>query len=399
MIWDAQVPQLKALPMTPPLLYSQLHAQLSQWIAPKDKRHLVGFAENVAAILQSESGCLSRWLSYLSHRDCKARSHMERLSYFVHNPKITAEIFYAPLVRQFLKAWEGMSILLTLDTSMLWDQYCLIEVCFVWGGRSFPLAQKVMEHGSATVGYEDYRCVLEMALAVLPPNCQVILLADRGFEHGELIRWLQVHQWSWAIRAKSALKGTLANGQTRHVSDLLPPTDEAYLFSDITILKDIQCHLATANVSLAGEPWAVISDAPPSLQTFKLYGCRFGGIEPHFKDYKSAGFEVIRTKLRNAQALSCLLMLLAAATIIAISLAVIVIAQDRLASLDWHGQRGLSFFQLGVRELKQLCYQRLPFPTLVSLPRCNPPPACASRKKRERIDTRIEFSKITVFSS
>ncbi len=97
MIWDAQVLQPKALPMTPPLLYSQLHAQLSQWIAPKDKRHLVGFAENVAAILQSESGCLSRWLSFLSHRDCKARSHMERLNYFVHNPKITAEIFYAPL--------------------------------------------------------------------------------------------------------------------------------------------------------------------------------------------------------------------------------------------------------------------------------------------------------------
>lgn len=143
----------------------------------------------------------------------------------------------------------------------------------------------------------------------------------------------------------------------------------------------------------------MISDVPPSLRTFKLYGCRFGGIEPHFKDYKSAGFELIRTKLRSAQALSCLLMLLAAATIIAISLAVIVIAQNRLASLDWHGQRGLSFFQLGLRELEQICYQRFPFPTLVSLPRCNPPPACASRKKKGRIDTRIEFSKVTVFSS
>lgn len=64
--------------------------------------------------------------------------------------------------------------------------------------------------------------MLEMALAVLPPNCRVILLADRGFEHGELICWLQAHRWSWAIRAKSDLKVTLANGQTRHVSDLYP---------------------------------------------------------------------------------------------------------------------------------------------------------------------------------
>jgi hypothetical protein len=36
--------------MSPPLLHSQLHTQLSQWITPTDKRRLIGFAENVAAI-------------------------------------------------------------------------------------------------------------------------------------------------------------------------------------------------------------------------------------------------------------------------------------------------------------------------------------------------------------
>jgi len=44
------------------LLYLQLLEQLSQWIKPQDKRHLQGFAEIVAAILQSQSACLSHWL-------------------------------------------------------------------------------------------------------------------------------------------------------------------------------------------------------------------------------------------------------------------------------------------------------------------------------------------------
>jgi hypothetical protein len=48
---------------------------------PKDQRHLQVFSENVAAILQDQSACLSHWLPYLSHRQCEARSHMERLSY------------------------------------------------------------------------------------------------------------------------------------------------------------------------------------------------------------------------------------------------------------------------------------------------------------------------------
>ena len=131
--------------MSMPLLYGQLYTQLSQWINPKDKRHLRAYAENIAAILQSKSGCLSHWLSYLSHRGCQARSHMQRHHYFVHNPNITTEILYEPLLRQFLQAWAGMSMTLTLDTSMLWDEYCLIEVCLAWGGRSIPLSQMVME--------------------------------------------------------------------------------------------------------------------------------------------------------------------------------------------------------------------------------------------------------------
>ena len=119
--------------MLAPLLYLQLFEQLSQWIKPQDKRHLQGFAEIVAAILQSQSACLSHWLPYLSHRDCQARSHLERLSYFVHNPKITAETFYSPLIKHFLSVWSGEALELTLDTSMLCDKFCLIEVCHIWG--------------------------------------------------------------------------------------------------------------------------------------------------------------------------------------------------------------------------------------------------------------------------
>lgn len=392
-------PHKKSSDMSIPQLYRQLQAQLSQWICPQDQRHLQVFCENIAAILQAQSACLSHWLPYLSHRDCKARSHMERLNYFVHNPKITAETFYFPLLQQFLSSWEGMAMTLTLDTSVLWDQYCLIEVCLIWGGRSIPLGQTVLEHGSATVGFEDYCPVLETTLRLLPPESQVTLLADRGFEHGALIRWLREDQWSWSIRAKSDLNITLSNGQTAAVADLLPPQGVAYLFREVNVLQDIECHLATAHLAMAGEPWAVLSNVPPSLQTFEVYGQRFGGIEPHFKDYKSAAFELIRSHLRDAQALSCLLMLLAAATLIAITIALVVVREGRRPMLDWHSQRGLSFLQLGLREIKRLCYQHLPIPSLVTLPRKSPPSATASLKKRAQLDTRIEFSRVTVFST
>jgi hypothetical protein len=385
--------------MSTPPLYRQLSQTLRQWIEPKDQRHLQGFAEVIAAILQSQSGCLSHWLPYLSHRDCTARSHMERLSYFVHNPQICAQTFYVPLLLHFLQAFAGESLVLVLDTSMLWDQFCLVEVCFAWGGRSISLAQVVLEHGSATVGFEQYRPVLEQVLGVLPPQSRVTLLADRGFEHGELMRWLSRHHWSWAIRAKGDLQVTLPTGVTRRVEQLLPPPDQAYLFEQVTVLGDIACHLATAQASQATEPWAVLTNQAPSLQTFALYGNRFGGIEPQFKDYKSAAFEVLRSHLRDAPALTCLFMLLDCAALIARVLGAMLVHMGQRHRIDWHTQRGLSFLQLGLRELKRLCYQRLPLPPLIPLPLHHPIAAAASKQKQQQFDVRIEFSRITAFSA
>lgn len=352
----------------------------------------------MSAILQSESGCPSHWLPYLSHRDCNARSHLERLNYLLHNPAMTAEIYYVPLLREWLQSWSGQAMTLALDTSLYWDEYCLIEVCLVWGGRSIVLAQQVLEHGSATVGFSDYRPVLEAVVALLPQNGKIHLLADRGFEHGELMRWLQKAGWDWSIRAKTDLKITLNNGLQRSVSELLAAPESAHLYPDVNILGNVRCHLATAHWSHAKEAWAVLSSRPPSLQTFAEYGQRFGGIEPHFKDYKSAAFGLTRSRIRHAQALNCLFMLIATAQLWAIQIGFQVAYLQRFVQSDWHGQRGISFLQLGLRELKRCIYCNISIPGFKPLPYVNPPPAVASRKKKAQLDNRIEFSRVQVFS-
>jgi hypothetical protein len=350
--------------MTAPQLYVQMFTQLRQWISPADRRHLQGVAEAVSGILQSESGCPSHWLPYLSHRDCNARSHLQRLHYLLQNPAIDAATYHQPLLQHLLQAWTGGAMTLVLDTSMFWDRYCLIEICLAWGGRSIVLAQSLLEHGSASVAFDDYCPVLETVLALLPADVQVLFLADRGFEHGELIRWL----------------------------------DRAHWDHNVQILGDITCHLATAHWPGAKEPWAVLTRRTPSLQTFAEYGQRFGGIEPHFKDYKSATFDLTRSHIRDPDALNCLLMLIAMAELLAILIGFSTVYLKQLSQIDWHGQRGISFLQLGLRELKRRIYARLPMPPFKPLPYANPPPASASLKKKAELADRIEFSRITVFN-
>lgn len=134
-----------------------------------------------------------------------------------------------------------------------------MEVCLVWGGRSFTLSQTVLEHGNATVSFEAYYPVLLADKAVLPSDCAVTLLADRGFEHGELLRCLTRWHWDRVIRVKTDLSVTLATGQQRCVEALLPPPQQAHLFHQVTVLETVHGHLATAHLSLTGEPWAVLT--------------------------------------------------------------------------------------------------------------------------------------------
>ncbi len=164
------------------------------------------------------------------------------------------------------------------------------------------------------------------------------------------------------------------------------------------MLGDVDAHLATAHVPGAQDTWAVLSRQAVSLQTFALYGQRFGGIEHHFKDYKSAALDILDSGLRDASVLTRLFMLLDCAYLIALMLGMMLVKAGQRTRLDWHGDRGLSFLQLGLRELARLCYERLPLPILQALPKHNPPPACASQRKRDALDCRIEFSKVVTFS-
>lgn len=384
--------------MATPQLYRQLFEQLGQWIIPKDLRHLKNCAEIVAAILESESACAAHWLPYLSHRNCQARSQMERISYFMNNPAISDEVLYVPVIKQFFKEWTGKELILVIDTSMLWDTYCLIEVCVAWGGRSITLAQTVIKHGSSTVGFDQYLPVLEAAKSRLPKGSQPTLLADRGFEHGELMRWLTTQQWNWGIRVKSNLQIAFASGKTQSLKELFPPKDQVYLFPSVKVLGDVECNLGTANCRGVKEPWAVLTNTPLSLQTFQLYGKRFGGIEPRFKDYKSGTFDILRSKIRDAQALSNLLMMIEIAEILAIRLGLILIETRQRSQVDWHGERGLSLLQIGIRTVKSLCHQALPLPFLTPIPWVKILPACASLKKRDKLEKRIQFSKVMSFA-
>ncbi len=107
------------------------------------------------------------------------------------------------------------------------------------------------------------------------------------------------------------------HGARRHPIELkylYPPKSEAILDHNVGLWLDGKCksNLVLANVKGVKEPWAVITDEEPTLQTIWQYGMRFR-IEELFLDSKSGVFELEESKIRQPQALERLYLVVALA--------------------------------------------------------------------------------------
>lgn len=90
---------------------------------------------------------------------------------------------YKPLIEAVLADWAEACLYLSLDTSLFWDEYCLIRLAVVDRGRALPVVWRVLKHRSASVTFDGYRERLHQAAHRLPQGVKVVVLADRVFIH------------------------------------------------------------------------------------------------------------------------------------------------------------------------------------------------------------------------
>ena len=299
-------------------LYNQLFSLLSQHSKYRDLRHLKALAWMVNSLICSGKINLSAWESYVPSRAKKAQSVERRWQRLVHNRRIRVKSLYIPLVMGAISNWKSQRLYLALDTTMLWNRFCIIHLSVVCGGRAVPFLWKVLEHKSSTVAFREYKLMLRLAQRLLSGYSNIMLLADRGFGNHELINWLQNTDWHYCLRLPCDV---ILHGARRHPIELkylYPPKSEAVLYHHVGLWLDgeLHCNIVLANVKGVKEPWAVVTDEEPSLQTLWQYGLRFR-VEELFLDSKSGAFQLEESKIRNRQSLERLYLVVALALLFA----------------------------------------------------------------------------------
>lgn len=108
-------------------LYGQLFDFLRQYSRARDLRHLKALAWMVSALLCSGQLSLPAWEPYVPSRATKAQSMERRWQRFLVNIRISVTALYVPLVLVALSDWQGHRLYLALDTTVLWNRYCMIH--------------------------------------------------------------------------------------------------------------------------------------------------------------------------------------------------------------------------------------------------------------------------------
>jgi hypothetical protein len=339
----------------------------------------------VLGLLSSGWIALNEWTPFVVGRALFAQSTERRFRRWLSNPQIDVLRLYAALLREVLAEFQDRRVLVTLDTTMLWNEFCVIQLSLVYRGRSIPLVWKVLRHKSASVAFTEYRGVLGFASKLLR-GYEVVLLADRGFLHRGLIRWVRrTAGWHMRVRCKQSIG--LFRGTSRGYRPLalrLSPGGVCYYHNVYITAAHLPVHLAVGWEKGAKEPWIIVSDQPTDAETLYEYGRRFT-IEEGFLDHKSNGFQWESSRLRDAEVLQRLCFVLAVATLVVVCQGVAVVAAGKRRWVDTHWFRGLSYARIGWKWIHHACARKEALiDRLTLLTAHDPEPARASRRQVDR---------------
>ncbi|MBD1849110.1 hypothetical protein [Leptolyngbya sp. FACHB-711] len=108
-------------------LYDALSRYLSQCdIQWQDAHHRQTLCWMIIGIIQSQNVHLNGFGVYVTSRAQIAQSYQRRFRRWLSNRRIDVASAHHALVRQALLGWERERLYLSLDTTVVWNCFCII---------------------------------------------------------------------------------------------------------------------------------------------------------------------------------------------------------------------------------------------------------------------------------
>lgn len=230
------------------------------------------------------------------------------------SPALSCETVIEPFAQEALRqaGQNRQIILLSLDQTDLGDRMAVLMLTVRLGDRSLPLAW-LAEAGAANIGFPKQKVLLDKVREWIPAGADVMLLADRFYPSVDLFQWLKAQGWHYRLRLKGNLLVDTGHGDETTTGHLAQQSTESY-WPNVRLfgVGEVMTNIGILHDEGHPEPWIIAMDCPPTRSAVLDYSSRWA-IEPTFSDFKSRGFQLEDSQLKQPARLERLILIMALA--------------------------------------------------------------------------------------
>lgn len=293
----------------------------------------------------------SGWLAVHVPGPARPASVRRRLERLLANPRLRPRPAFGQLARHTLPAWAGRAVLLILDETPNGARLRCLKLSAGYRKRAVPLlavcypTDRPPEPMPRLIAH-----LLRRAARCLPPGAEVTLLVDRGLAWPGVLDTCAALGWHFVARVQGTTRLHRPSGTWCAVKDLVSRPGQRWYGRGRVFKKAGGRTLSVIAAWERGvkEPWLLVSDRPASYRRCRGYAKRMW-TEELFRDEKSQGFQWQKSHLRNPTRALRLLLIMALATLLSLSLGTRVLKGGLRRWFEPRRQRLLSLTQLGLR--------------------------------------------------
>jgi hypothetical protein len=301
----------------------------------------------VTALYLASSCALTRLADHLLVSGNKD-SRVQRLRRFLMNKRIDVRASYGAVVRSLLSQMGNARIVLILDRTTLGNYLNIWSVSIAYRGRSLPLAWKVMKKQG-----QMQRCHLEAALRFVkrwaPDSPHIWVVGDREFQDVAFQDFIENELgWHYVQRITNNLWLYPEQGEPFQPKQLGLRPGQRRVIANVRVTRQQAgpAHFLAYWGRGEEEPWYLLSEQPIDRATTRIYAQR-AWVEPMYRDFKTFGWNIEASRIRDPRRLSRLLLGIALAYVWLLQLASHVVKRGWRRFVDRTARRTLSYFRIG----------------------------------------------------
>jgi hypothetical protein len=277
-------------------------------------RRLTKFAAMISSSMNSKQ-CSLEGMSQGESGDCR---HLESIvtqsKRWLESKYTDWETFVAPYLEPLLKRIsQSGELILIMDGSLTGQDCTTLMLTVVWKKHAIPLVWYTRKGPKGHFTDAKHTELLKQSLFILPiaSQCRVVLLGDGEFDGDLLLSFCRDNGWEFVLRTALNRQIDCGDNQLDRIDSLEPLLDQK---NKIVFVEDACQGFNAILWREKGypDPIPLLTNMELGQMACKYYRHRFK-IETMFKQFKSAGFHLDKSRVESPQRIQNLLIVLSLA--------------------------------------------------------------------------------------